>query len=121
MNGKPPPSEDPDWKRILDAMVNVKPPSPKSDQQSDCDQILKGLTAMWPVEKTSCDTVIYSTNSSVGNITFPLSNNGDDVKYLDPGSLKKREDELKLQLAAARQRIALVEDTDKYIAQGPPK
>jgi len=67
---------------------------------------------------------IYSTNSSVGNITLPSPNYpypGNNTHNQNPMSLNEMEDELKIQLAAARQRMALLEDTEKYISQGLPK
>lgn len=67
---------------------------------------------------------IYSTNSSVGNITLPSPNYpypGNNTHNQNPMSLNEMENELKIQLAAARQRMSLLEDTEKYISQGLPE
>jgi hypothetical protein len=67
---------------------------------------------------------IYSTNSSVGNITLPSPNYpypGNNTHNQNPMSLNEMENELKIQLAAARQRIALREAAEKYISQGLPE
>jgi hypothetical protein len=68
---------------------------------------------------------IYSTNSSVGNLPFPSPYypypNNNVQNNQNPMSLNEMENELKIQLAVARQRIALREAAEKYISQGLPK
>ena len=87
---------------------------------ADIKEILSKLLDTNTGEQMPCNNLIYATNSTLSHMSFPLSEHH-YVRYLDPVSLKKKENELKLQLAATRQRIALFDDTEKYVAQGPPK
>jgi hypothetical protein len=77
---------------------------------ADIKEILSKLLDTNTGEQMPCNNLIYATNSTLSHMSFPLSEHH-YVRYLDPVSLKKKENELKLQLAATRQRIA----------QGPPK
>lgn len=98
--------------------MDTKPASDRIDFFPNNSNLFPDLKRMFSAmdseRQNSCGNLIYATNSSVGNISF----SSPDYDNLHPTALKEREDELKLQLAATRQRICLFEESEQYISEG---